>query len=97
MPFACHFGLFLCQVEDFENIIQHYDERLAQYLNELYLNEEWSFGKEEFSKQKLPNELPVNRDFRLNNVSCPSHGIKLFQSFYRLCNVHIRLTYMHIP
>ena len=76
--FACIFWFFFCQVEDFENIIQHYDERLAQYLNELYLDEEWSFGKEEFSKQKLPNELPVNRDFRLNNVSCSSHGIKLF-------------------
>lgn len=57
------------KVEDFEHIIQHYDERLAQYLNELYLDEEWTFGKEEFSKQKLPNELPVNRDFRLHNVS----------------------------
>lgn len=79
--------LSLNQVADFHRIIQHYDERLAQYLNELYLQEEWSFAKEEFSKQKLPSEVPVSREFRMRNV-----GVQLAWTWYLVCSPVVTLS-----
>ncbi|CAH1786275.1 unnamed protein product [Owenia fusiformis] len=49
----------LFKMNDFKSLLYHYDERLASQLNEVYLKEEWSFGKGKHASKKAPKEPPV--------------------------------------
>ncbi|ELT94310.1 hypothetical protein CAPTEDRAFT_220241 [Capitella teleta] len=46
------------KVDDFDQVLQHYDERLAQKLNREYLQDEWAFSKEKHGSRPMPRDVP---------------------------------------
>ncbi|XP_061166815.1 dynamin-binding protein-like [Saccostrea echinata] len=49
----------LYKLADFEQLLSHYDARLAKKLNDEYLKEEWDFGKENLGSKKMFKEPPI--------------------------------------
>lgn len=41
------------QLEDFENLLSHEDERRARLLDQQYLAEEWDFGREKHGSKHM--------------------------------------------
>ena len=57
------------QLEEFEVVLSHHDERLGARLNQLYLQEEWHFTKEKHSSKKMPKDIPpVDAEIRKRQV-----------------------------
>ena len=60
----------LLQLEEFEEVLSHHDERLAARLNTLYHKEEWRFTKEKHSNKAMPKDIPpVDAEVRRKQVS----------------------------
>ena len=58
------------QLEDFDTVLSHHDERLGARLNGEYLKQEWRFTKEKHSSKKMPKEIPpVDAEVRRKQVS----------------------------
>ncbi|XP_033752249.1 uncharacterized protein LOC117336026 isoform X2 [Pecten maximus] len=49
----------LFKLVDFEKLLSHHDERLAEKLNNEYLLEEWDFGKEHLGSSHMFKDPPV--------------------------------------
>lgn len=50
---------FPLQLADFEQLLSHYDARLAKKLNDEYLKEEWDFGQENLGSKKMFKDPPI--------------------------------------
>ncbi|XP_005109430.2 uncharacterized protein LOC101856693 [Aplysia californica] len=50
---------------DFQRLLSHHDERLANRLNSQYLREEWDFGKESLGSKEMFKEPPVYTEGRI--------------------------------
>lgn len=62
------------QLADFEQLLSHYDARLAKKLNDEYLKEEWDFGQENLGSKKMFKDPPVIcAEERMEMVSTNSH------------------------
>lgn len=49
----------LYKLADFEQLLSHYDARLAKKLNDEYLKEEWDFGQENLGSKKMFKDPPI--------------------------------------
>ena len=59
----------LYEMNDFETLLQHYDEQLHQRLNEEYRKQELTFVKETHGSKKMPKDVPpVNPEVRKKQV-----------------------------
>lgn len=66
------------QLADFEQLLSHYDARLAKKLNDEYLKEEWDFGQENLGSKKMFKDPPVIcAEERMEMVSTISHNLSL--------------------
>ena len=63
------------QLEDFEAVLQHYDDKLAARLNHNYMVQEWKFSREKHGSKRLPKDVPpVDSQVRIKQVSLtPGH------------------------
>ena len=59
----------LYKMSDFETLLQHYDEKLHQRLNEEYRKQELTFVKEKHGSKKMPKDVaPVDPEVRKKQV-----------------------------
>ena len=50
---------FFFQLVDFDQLLSHHDQRLANRLDQQYLKEEWTFSKEKHGDKGRFKEPPV--------------------------------------
>lgn len=74
--YSTKFDLFFyIQLPDFDKLLTHHDERLANRLNAQYLKEEWEFpdvkmGNKSKYQAKFKDETVICGDSRAEMVSC---------------------------
>ena len=56
-------------MENFDEVLQHHDQRMANQLDQKFIEQEFKFSKERHGSKALPkDEVPVDPDIRIKQV-----------------------------
>ncbi|XP_071099635.1 uncharacterized protein [Haliotis cracherodii] len=58
----------LFKLVDFEKLLCHHDDRIAWVLNKKYLKDEWDFGHETLSSNRMFKEPPITNEARIQQT-----------------------------